>query len=83
MSCGTARTLPLAFRVPFVLNGGVAAADVELDVVEGRVRLVERDGVQVAACARRAAVLFVEVTAADVAADDKLVVVAGVVRLVV
>jgi len=53
-----------------VLNGGVAAADVELDVVEGVVRLVERAGVQVAACARRAAVLFVEVTAAAVAADD-------------
>jgi len=58
LSSGTARTLPLAFRVPLVLNGGVAAAYVELDVVEGVVLLVEWDGVQVAACARRAAGTF-------------------------
>ena len=38
MSCGTACTQLLAFRVALVLSGCVAAADVELDVVEGVVR---------------------------------------------
>jgi len=41
--------------VQFVLFVGVAVVDVELVVVAGAVRFVVKDGVKVAACARRAA----------------------------
>jgi len=46
--------LPLAVGVQFVLFAGVAAADVELDVVSGLVQLVVLHGLHAAACVRRA-----------------------------
>jgi len=50
LSCGTACKLPLAVGVQFVLFAGVAAADVELDVVSGLVQLVVWHGSHAAAC---------------------------------
>jgi len=47
--------LLLARGVNFVLPGSVAVADEDVDMVAGVVRFVSRDGVQVAACAWRAA----------------------------
>jgi len=52
-SCGTSCNMPLSRGVQLVIIGGVAAAGVKLDVVARAVRIVERDGVQVASCARR------------------------------
>jgi len=83
LSCATACKPPLAFLVPLVLNGGLAPADVTLDEVAGAVhlssgtvcRLSHAHGVQL--------VVLVGVTAANVAADAELDVLAGVVRLVV
>ena len=54
MSCGTVCKMPLASGGPLVLFVGVAVAEVELDVVVWVVRFVVRDGVQDAACERRA-----------------------------
>jgi len=48
----------LVWGVSFVLYGGLAAADVELNVVARVVQLVVRDDVHVAACALRAAGSF-------------------------
>ena len=59
MSRGTVCKLRLAFVVQLVLIVGVTAADVaadeQLDLGEGVVRFVPRDGVQVAPCVCRAA----------------------------
>jgi len=55
LSRGTVCQLRLVFGVQPMLYVGVAAADVEVDVVAGVVRSVPRDSVQVAACAWRAA----------------------------
>ena len=55
MSCGTVCTMPRASGVQLVLIVGKAVADMELDVASGVVRFVVRDGVQDAACERRAA----------------------------
>jgi len=54
LSCCTACTLRLAFGVPLVHNGGVAAADVELDVGSGLVQLVVWHSSHAAACVPRA-----------------------------
>ena len=55
MSCGLAFNMPLAGGIQLLLIGGVAAADVEVDVAAGAVRLVMSDVVQLAACVGRAA----------------------------
>jgi len=47
--------MPLAGGIQLVLIGGVAAADMEVDVAAEAVRLVMSDVVQLAACVRRAA----------------------------
>jgi len=52
---GAASKSPPVCTVQFVLFVGVAVVDVELDVVAGAVLFVVRVGLQVAACARRAA----------------------------
>jgi len=52
---GASSKSPPVCTVQFVLFVGVAVVDVELDVVAGAVRFVVRDGLQVVACARRAA----------------------------
>jgi len=52
---GTVCKLRLVFGLQLVLFGGVAVADVKLNLVAGVVPFVPRDSVQVAACAWRAA----------------------------
>jgi len=58
LSCGTVRTLPLAWGAQLVLivrvTAAAVAADEKRDAVAGVVRLIGWDGVHAAACVGRA-----------------------------
>jgi len=54
MSC----KMPLAWGVELVLPVGVAAADVDLDMVAGVVRFVVRDRSKVSSCVGRTPTFF-------------------------
>jgi len=69
--------------VPLVLNGGLTPADVTLDVVVGAVHLSSGTVCRLSHAHNVQLVGLVRVTAANVAADEELDVLAGVVRLVV